>query len=386
MRSAPVPTLGATATAQLRDPRDAEVALFQRFPELIGRLPWAPIGRYPTPVEPFRLADVPHAAEIWVKREDISAERYGGNKVRTLEGHLGRALARGDHTLWATGAFGSNHALCAALHGARLGLAVGVSLFPQPPTVTAKANLRATLAMTPAIYGMPHVTLLPWAMGRLMLRRGEAVMTPGGAIPIGALGHVSAGLELAGQIAAGQCPAFRHLVVAVGSTCTSAGLVLGLALAKALGIGPASAPHVHAVGIGPWPVTSKAAILWLARRTLRHLEALLGHRLPVAARELGAGLTTVGDRIGKGYGFPTLDGAAAARAFAAAGGPALDEVYTAKSGAGLLAQLDLDGPQVFWATKSTRPLAAASADQIARATPQMRAWLARPEPTLERVR
>ncbi len=367
-----------------QDPRDAQVALFQRYPSLVDVLPWAPLGVYPTAVEALPLTPTARSprptAELWIKREDQSAPAYGGNKVRTIEGHVGRALHRGQRELWASGAFGSNHALCTALNAPRVGLSVGVALFPQPVTAAAQRNLRATLSTGVRVAPMPSTLLLPWVLGRLFARRGAAVMTPGGAIPIGCLGHVSGGLELAGQIAAGTCPEMRHVVLAVGSTCTSAGLLLGVQLAAALGIGPATPPTVHAVRIGPWPFTSKSAILWLARRTLRTLEGLLGRALPVDVRRLGGGLRVHGDFIGRGYGFPTAAGDAATRAFAAVGGPALDPVYTAKSAAALLALAggSLEGPVVYWATKSTRPLPPTDPAHLARATPQMQRWLARP--------
>ena len=392
MSASPTPAADV-GPLSMRDPRDAGVALFQRFPSLVEKLPWAPIGNFPTAVESLSslasiAGDQPSPsplADVWVKREDRSADGYGGNKVRTIEGHIGRALHRGSQRIWATGAFGSNHALCTAIHAPRLGLLVGVSLFPQPPLPTARANLRATLATSPAIFPMPHAALIPWALARLMARRGESTMTPGGAIPLGALGHVSAGLELAGQMASGECPPFRHVVLAVGSTCTSAGLLVGLHLASGLGIGPTRPPHVNAIRVGPWPISSKTAILWLARRTHRFLEGVLGQQLPIDRRGLATGITSHGGYLGRGYGFPTAGGSAAAKAFSQAGGPPLDDVYTAKSGAGLLALRTLDGPHVYWATKSSWPLATVTSEQLAHATPQMRAWLARPAIPQERA-
>ena len=62
------------------------------------------------------------------------------------------------------------------------------------------------------------------------------VMPPGGATPIGTLGALSAAFELAEQVAAGIAPPPRRIVLPVGSTCTTAGLLSGLALAHALGV------------------------------------------------------------------------------------------------------------------------------------------------------
>ena len=80
------------------------------------------------------------ASDAYVKREDESAEVYGGNKVRTLEFLFGEALARGARRIYSTGAFGSNHAAATVLHAPRVGLESGALLFPQPPSRTARAK------------------------------------------------------------------------------------------------------------------------------------------------------------------------------------------------------------------------------------------------------
>ena len=65
-------------------------ALFRRYPELAGRIPWLPLCASRRPrVERVDHADtlwlLPNGAELWIKRDDDLAELYGGNKVRKLE-------------------------------------------------------------------------------------------------------------------------------------------------------------------------------------------------------------------------------------------------------------------------------------------------------------
>ena len=358
------------------DPRET-VALFQRYPELHGRLPWTVLGSYPTPVRPLEIA----AARVPVlqKREDLSGEAYGGNKVRTIEGHVGRALALGRERIWATGAWGSNHAVATAVHARRAGLRVGAALIPQPPSLPAHANLRALAACDVTVTDAASWLWRPAAAVALLRDPREVVMTPGGAVPIGSLGHVSAALELATQVQAGELPAPAHVVVTVGSTATSAGLLVGFALAAGLGIGLSTPPTLHAVRVAPWPVTSRAAIVWLARRTLVHLQRLLGRPLPVEPRTLGAHLRVDGARNGRGYGYPTDSGAMAQRVFSVGHSPPLDTVYTARSGAGLLALLpQAQGPVVHWMTKSSRPLPEPTPAQLEALPPRLQRWLARP--------
>src|SRR5205814_6026102 len=94
----------------------------------------------PTPIEPLAAL-----GDVWVKREDRSSPVYGGNKVRTLEAVLGRARAAGARTIWATGAYGSNHAVATVMHARAAGMDAGVIMFPQPASEPARANLGAIL-------------------------------------------------------------------------------------------------------------------------------------------------------------------------------------------------------------------------------------------------
>ncbi len=364
------------------------IALFSHFPELTSRIPWAPLGNWPTPIE--RLAHPGHVAggdHIWIKREDQSSPAYGGNKVRTLEAHMGRALAEDADRIWGVGAFGSNHALATAVHAPRASLSAGIALFPQPPSTPARENLRSVLAQRPQIAPVTNVALLPFVLASIrrdnLRTAGERhyVMAPGGATPIGALGHVSAALELAEQVERGECPPFRHLVIAVGSTCTTAGLLVGLHIAAKLGIGfgknGRQPPHVTAVRVTPWPITSPVRVALLAEGTARLLENLIGRVARIDYGTLRASLTLTRRYFGLGYGRPTRSGRRAQRTMELAGGPSLDVVYAAKSGAALfdLARRAGVGPIVFWSTKSSAPLPEATTEDIARAPRQMRQWL-----------
>ena len=54
-----------------------------------------------------------------------------------------------------------------------------------------------------------------------------------GANPVGALGHVAALLEVAEEIQRGKIPQIRRIYLAMGSSCTMCGLVVGIAVARA---------------------------------------------------------------------------------------------------------------------------------------------------------
>jgi D-cysteine desulfhydrase len=350
-----------------------DVALLAALPALARRAPWVRLGEWPTPVEPLPAI----ARDLWVKRDDLSGRRYGGNKVRTLEALFGQAREAGATRIWATGAVGSNHALATVMHAPDAGLQPGVMLFPQPPTACARDNLIATLGQRPALRPLLSWATLPWAILDERRRPGSYVMVPGGATPEGALGYVSAALELAAQVAAGRLPPPRQIVLGVGSTCTSAGLLAGTAIAARLGL-LSPAPRIVSVRVTPWPVTSAFRIVGLAARASALVARLAGDaRLELRRGELAPRLTVVGGHIGRGYGYVTAGGLAAIERFRAAGGPPLDTCYSAKAGAGLLA-LSLDGPTLFWATKSSRPLPPAAPEDLEAAPRRFAHWLARP--------
>jgi 1-aminocyclopropane-1-carboxylate deaminase/D-cysteine desulfhydrase-like pyridoxal-dependent ACC family enzyme len=338
-------------------------------------VPWAALGSWPTPIEPLVVAGRP----LWIKREGASSARYGGNKVRTLEAWLGHALAVGAARIWAIGAYGSNHAIATVLHARALGLPAGAIVFPQPASTWAIENAGALIATRCPIIRLRSVIEVPLAGAALALRRGELVMPPGGATPIGTLGAVSAALELAEQVAANLAPPPRRIVLAAGSTCTTAGLVAGLALAHAIGAWRHPVPIVHAVRVTPWPITSRVVIAQLAAATLARIARLGGPTVTLGAPRL------VVDRheLGRGYGRVTARGRDAIATFAAAGagahGPApprLDGVYSAKSAAALLGLHDRGvRPLLFWATKSEVALAPPPADALADAPRALVRWL-----------
>jgi D-cysteine desulfhydrase len=315
--------------------------------------------------------------------------------VRTLEVLLGDAAARGVTRVWATGAYGSNHVVATLAHAERAGLKAGALLFAQPYSAAAAANLRSSLWLG-AQRGWPiepvlSVATLPLAMLARWQRERRAgqrpwMMAPGGASPLGALGAMSAAFELAAQLRAGEAPPPAIVVVAAGSTCTTAGLLAGLALAQRLGAWPWRRPIVRAVRVTPWPVTSHFRISALAQRTLALADRLRGASSGISRDELASHLIVDGSQLGGGYGRATAAGQIVTARFAAAGGPALDSVYSAKSAAAALRSALADaaaGPLLLWSTKSAAPPPISASedepqrDQPMRPAPPFARWLAR---------
>jgi hypothetical protein len=290
------------------------------------------------------------------------------------------------------------------LHARTLGLEAGAIVFPQPASEWARENAGALIASGAPIVRLRNVVEVPFAgiaiaarakWGKLIselaaqspasrdilsalvgdeLARDSIVMPPGGATPIGTLGALSAVFEVIEQLEAGVMPPPRRIVLPVGSTCTTAGLVCGLALAHAIGAWRWPVPVVHAVRVTPWPVTARVVILRLAEATLARIASLGGPRISLA----DARLVVDRSEFGGGYGVVTERGRGAITRFAeAAGAPRLDGVYSAKAAAALLRlHRQKIGPLLFWSTKST-PIMQPPTQPALRAAPRaLASWLA----------
>jgi L-cysteate sulfo-lyase len=277
------------------------------------------LSTFPTPLEPApRLARAigVGADDLWVKRDDLTGLGGGGNKVRKLQYTVAAALARGASTLVTTGGPQSNHARLTAAAGARLGLDVvlvlagsgrGVS-FGAVGNLALDALLGATIRWAGDVGDdeldrrAAEVTEEFTGSGRL------AVQIPfGGSSVDGARGYVEAGQELIAQM-----PDLDHVVVAVGSGGTAAGLIHALGADRVLGV------HTGAV---PDPAERIRTIVDGLGNTARGTE----------------GLRLRADQVGAGYSTLTEPVKHALQLAARTEGLILDPVYTGRAMAGLAA-------------------------------------------------
>jgi D-cysteine desulfhydrase len=325
--------------------------LFERYPKLSRVLPVAPLGRFPTPVERAAGLDAEaRGAEMWVKRDDLSGAHYGGNKVRKLEVLLGRA--RADHLgrVVTAGAWGSHHALATTICGRLLGIRVAAVLYPQPPTEHVLDVFLRTYANGAEVRLVPSSGRAAVALALERLRSGTLVLPPGGSTPLGALGYVAAGLELAEQIRSGLCPSFARVYVPLGTGGTCAGLLVGLRLAGLDTLVRAVRVSQH-LGQG---ASARAAVARLARQASALLCALApaAPQFDIAPRDFDL----LESHVGPGYGHSTAAAESAVEVARDKAGLALETTYTAKTLAAMLDDLALDpphGPVAYWATASS---------------------------------
>ena len=325
--------------------------LLQAHPKLAAALPVANLLAGPTPVEPLA-----GEAGVFVKRDDLTATDYGGNKVRKLDFVLADARARGTREVLVFGYAGSNFVAATAWHGRKLGLRTLGYLLPQPAADYVADNLAVDLAAGAELHlhgSTARIGVAATLRSLLsLLRSGRAPLwvPPGGSSPLGTLGFVNAAFELRQQVDARALPEPDTLYTAFSSMGTVAGLAIGLALAGLK-------TRIQAIQVVGAEFASWGKLERLIARTQRLLR-----RLDPALRP-GAALDRVQIRsefLGEGYAVPTAETKPAMRRFVAAGGSRADPCYSGKALAGLyhdLAVGRLAGKDtLFWHTLSARGL------------------------------
>jgi L-cysteate sulfo-lyase len=273
-------------------------------------VPPVPLSHWPTPLDPAPRLSVALGLEpddLWIKRDDLT-DLGGGNKVRKLEHLVAEALALEATVLVTSGGAQSNHARSTAAAAARVGLGSvlvlgGTALAGRPGNLALEELLGAEVVLAEGLSGAALERRVDEVADRLRAA-GEvpAVLPFGGSSAVGALGYVDCAAELQQQ-----APDAAHVVVAVGSGGTMAGLVAGLGADRVLGIDTGALPDP-------------------------------GQRVTALVAELGRGpgaLRLDRDQVGEGYGRLTTAAATAMRTAGRTEGLLLDPVYTSKALAGL---------------------------------------------------
>lgn len=331
-------------------------ALFEAHPRTAERLPFVSLCDVPTPVDRWHGLGDALGIELWAKRDDRTAEPYGGNKVRKLELALGAALARGSRTTVTVGYLGSNHALATAVHASRLGLHPVSLLIRERPKDGTVDKLRAQVAHGAELHLIESPAELRRVRTRVLARAAVGDRRPPTAIPaglsspLGSVGYVAAGFELARQISAGELPEPARIYVPLSTAGTAAGLLLGL---RASGIGS----PIHAIRVIDDTVANPKELykrLAFTLALLRRKDPDFPHVKFDAER-----LYLRDDQFGAGYGRRTELSAEAEELAAATQDQVVDATYSAKALAAVLADAradDIDGPVLFWCTYDGRPL------------------------------
>ena len=326
-------------------------SLATAYPLLGDRLRKVVIADLPTPVSTIRFDTPAGPRTVSIKHDDVSSAHYGGNKIRKLEYLLQRAKERGAERVATFGAVGSNHALATAIFARRLGLECTCILTDQKKTPNIPRALNMHRRIGTEIVRYPGSADRLATYRRCLQGRRSWVVPLGGSCWLGAVGFVNAGLELAGQVAAGEVATPHRIYIANGTMGSAAGLSLGLALAGL-------ATEVHAVRVVARHITNPETFGRLLRKT-----AVLLNRLDpsIEASALDRTQLRWRDEFFAG-GYAVADGITADAVSVANEklGLALETTYTGKAMAALLHDLAAENyaeeHYLFWNTYNSQPL------------------------------
>jgi 1-aminocyclopropane-1-carboxylate deaminase/D-cysteine desulfhydrase-like pyridoxal-dependent ACC family enzyme len=335
--------------------------VFEAFKGLAERMPWTPLGEYPTPVEKMSgVCDAAGLSALYIKRDDLSSPQYGGNKVRKLEFLLADARAKGYGELLTFGAVGSNHVLATVIHGERLGMRTVAVLMPQPNAAYVRKNLlldfahgaRFIVTGSPAEQAIGFIEGMGAGFDREK-KRFPYVIPPGGSNVRGTVGYVDGALELKAQVDAGLLPEPDFIFVTYGSGSTAAGLLLGARIA----------------GLRSEVVTVRVVDKLMCNRYIlaHHVNAtarfLSEHgRGPEARQMHPRDILFVDDFAGPTYATFTPEGMDAVELARACDGITLEGTYTGKTFAAALDFLKRNGLEkrtaLFWDSYNSADLSA----------------------------
>ena len=332
------------------------IALFKAYPDLANNLPYIPLADLPTPVRSMeRLSNGFRDTALFLKQDGHTGTLYGGNKVRKLGFLLGEAKQLGAKRVLTFGAAGSNHALATAIYAQQCGLHSISILMPQPRAKAIQRNLlRGFLAEADLQYYPDFEAAQQGAAAQKVHYQAlDGVspyeIPPGGSSPLGAIGFVNAAFELREQIEAGELPQPDFIYAASGTMGTVVGLCLGLRAANL-------STRLMAVSVTEPPYSSRAQ----ARTLFEQVNARLHAADPTFPLfDFPEEQFCLRDEfLGPGYAVYTPEGQEAVKQAQTQEGLRLENVYTGKAFAALLADAASgvleNKTALFWNTYNAR--------------------------------
>lgn len=293
--------------------------------DAIPRLGWV---REATPITALpRTAEALGLAYLGVKRDDLLEPLHGGTKPRKLD-YVLAADPFASAPAWASsGGIGSGSLAAITTAAKQLDRRLHAHVFWTPISEGITDNLAATASgPTTLRFHGSRISMALSAPAVVLGGRsaGAPVIPPGVTSPLGMMGTVRAGLELAQQIAEGVMPEPERVYVALGSGGTAVGLAIGLALggSRAEVVAVAVVEHLLSLGV------RLAGLTRDARAELR--------RWKIEAPEAAARMLIDRHHLGAAYAHPTKASLAAVEAIAAEG-IHLEPVYTGKAMAAVTA-------------------------------------------------
>lgn len=286
------------------------------------------LARIPTPIEFCpRLTEAFGGPHIFVKRDDLTGSVLSGNKVRKLEFSIAEALREKAQVIITAGGIQSNHCRATALACARLGLECHLVLRGSRSR-TPDGNLLldylagARFSFFPReVYSTRKPEIVADLIERYAKQGKRAYYIPVGASnAIGTWGYVRAFEEILTQ-AERMKLAIHHIVTAVGSGGTMAGLLAGQLLTRRKNV------RIWGVNVCDDAQTFITEI----RRILEEMN----DRFHTRFRTSSVAVNILDGYVGEGYAIPYEEELKLIAFAARAEGLVFDPVYTGKALYGL---------------------------------------------------
>jgi len=337
----------------------AHPLLFDLYPEVAGTIPWVPLGTFPTPVERLtQLGEKLEYPDLWVKRDDLSSDKMGGNKVRVMEFLLAEAKAQGKTRAISPGALGSNQIMASAIYGNQLGIDIIGIFFKQCDTDYMRKHMLVDRSMGVKFHYVNNPYLILFYIFYYYLRytnwkkmEGPFYIPTFGSSATCTLGYINAMIELKHQIDAGEMPEPDIIFVTAGTGGTMAGIEFG---ARALNL----KSKVVGVRIADYVATNEIMLKSILHRAYKHMRKA-GAQVP-RLKWKRKDITLIHDYFGGEYAKITPEALAAKKTCHELDGITLYTTYTAKTMAAMIEYLtanDLrDKTILFWHTYNTRDL------------------------------
>ncbi len=298
--------------------------------------PRIPLGEYPTRIRPLpHLGARLGGPALYVKHDDETGSVLSGNKIRKLEFLLAEAQERECDLVVTCGAVASNHCRATAAAARRLGIDSLLFLRGEDPgtrdgNLLLDAMLGAELRfITPEEYARRGEIMAAAATEARARGRRPYIIPEGGSNARGALGYVACIDEIKAQADPGEPFPWDHLVAAVGSGGTLAGLLLGVKRREL----PLT---VWGVNVCDSAAYFTARVLEIAAEFTAQFPLLAATFPPIAADDV----RILDGYKEPGYGKATLHVMELVREAARTEGLFLDPVYTGKAMHGLITEAE----------------------------------------------
>jgi len=294
----------------------------------LQNIPKLDMSLLPTPVHRLNNLSARLAADLYCKRDDLTAFAFGGNKIRKLDYLVMDAIATGYDSLITFGAVQSNWCRMTSTAGTVNGVDVFLILSgvkPEKDTANLLLDKLAGADIT-FIESLERDDIIR-EVDRKILELKNAGRKPyympvGGSVARGSLGYIRAMGEILEYSESSEVD-FKDIIVASGSAGTQAGLVAGQVISGWEGriTGMAVSRDRHEQEQNVFDITKDSLELVEYNYDEDHVRSLV----------------YVDDSyLGEGYRMITTGCRQAIEDFVKYEGIFLDEVYTGKAAAGLI--------------------------------------------------